>query len=86
MAIFHVLFIYLIKTWCHEKILQNCTDNHWCIIVIADHRKIGLVSDYVTANVNRITTLVTDWFPDIDYIKDFEDLGINVIQTKPRSL
>ena len=54
------------------------------IIVIADHRKIGLVSDYVTSPVNRISTLITDWFPDIDYIKDFEELGIKVIQTKPR--
>ncbi len=54
------------------------------VIVIADHRKIGLVSDYVTVPVNRITTLITDWFPDIGYIKDFEDLGIKVIQTRPR--
>jgi len=52
------------------------------IIVVADHRKIGLVSDYVTAPVNRITTLITDWFLDREYINDFEDLGIKVIQTK----
>ncbi len=65
------------------KIMINRTRGD--IIVVADHRKIGLVSDYVTANVNRITTLVTDWFPDIEYIKDFEELGINVIQTRPRS-
>ena len=54
------------------------------IIVIADHRKIGLVSDYVTAPVNRITTLITDFFPNKEYIKDFEELGIRVIQTSPR--
>jgi len=53
------------------------------VIVIADHRKIGLVSDYVTANVDKISTLITDWFPDIDYIRDFEELGIKVIQTRP---
>jgi DeoR/GlpR family transcriptional regulator of sugar metabolism len=52
------------------------------IIVVADHRKIGLVSDYVTSPVNRITTLITDYFPDSEYLKDFEDLGIKVIQTK----
>ncbi|MDA3940759.1 MAG: DeoR/GlpR family DNA-binding transcription regulator [Spirochaetia bacterium] len=62
------------------KIMINRTRGE--IIVIADHRKIGLVSDYVTANVNRITTLITDWFPDIEYIKDFEEMGINVIQTR----
>lgn len=54
------------------------------VIVVADHRKIGLVSDYVTANISRITTLITDWFPDIEYIKDFEEMGINVIQTRPQ--
>lgn len=54
------------------------------VIVVADHRKIGLVSDFVTAPVNQISTLITDYFPDENYIKDFEDLGIKVIQTKPR--
>ncbi len=52
------------------------------IIVVADHRKIGLVSDYVTSPVHRINTLITDWFLDKEYIRDFEDLGIKVIQTK----
>ncbi|MCF7945846.1 MAG: DeoR/GlpR family DNA-binding transcription regulator [Spirochaetia bacterium] len=51
------------------------------IIVVADHRKIGLVSDYVTVASNKISTLITDCFPDKEYIKDFEELGINVIQT-----
>ena len=54
------------------------------VIVVADHRKIGLVSDYVTAPTNRITTLITDYFPDEDYIEDFQELGIKVIQTRPR--
>ncbi len=53
------------------------------IIVVADHRKIGLVSDYVTAPVNRIHTLITDWFLDQAYVSEFESLGIRVIQTKP---
>ena len=54
------------------------------VIVVADHRKIGLVSDYVTAPVDRINTLITDYFPEKEYIKDFEDLGIKVIQTTPQ--
>lgn len=53
------------------------------IIIVADHRKIGLVSDFVTAPVNRVNTLITDWFLDKEYIRDFENLGIKVIQTKP---
>ena len=54
------------------------------IIVVADHRKIGLVSDYVTAPANMISTLITDWCIDKKYLKDFEDLGITVIQTEPQ--
>ena len=61
------------------KIMINRTKGE--IIVVVDHRKIGLVSDYVTSPVNRITTLITDYFPTKEYIKDFEDLGIRVIQT-----
>jgi DeoR family fructose operon transcriptional repressor len=62
-----------------SRLMMNRTKGE--IIVVADHRKIGLVSDYVTAPVNRITTLITDWFLDKEYIKDFEEQGITVIQT-----
>ena len=51
------------------------------VIVVADHSKIGLVSDYVTCPTSRINTLITDRFPDEEYRKDFEELGIKVIQT-----
>ncbi|OQY32139.1 MAG: hypothetical protein B6241_11940 [Spirochaetaceae bacterium 4572_59] len=53
------------------------------VIIVADHRKIGLVSDYITSPTNRINTLITDKFLDKEYIKDFEKLGIKVIQTNP---
>lgn len=53
------------------------------VIVTADHRKLGLVSDFVTAPAEKIDTLITDFFPDDEYIKDFEELGINVYQTGP---
>ena len=52
--------------------------------MVSDQRKIGLVSDYVTVPANSIHTLVTDWLPDRDYIREFENLGIKVIQTNPR--
>jgi DeoR family fructose operon transcriptional repressor len=64
------------------KLMINRTRGE--VIVVADHRKLGLISDYVTAPTNRINTLITDWFPDTDYIHDFEDLGIKVIQTRPK--
>lgn len=61
------------------KLMINRTRGE--IIVVADHRKIGLVSDYVTSPVNRITTLITDSFLDDEYRREFEDLGIRVIIT-----
>lgn len=57
------------------------------IIIVADHRKIGLVSDYVTSSINRISTLIIDYFPDKEYLKNFTDMGIRVIETcEPPSL
>jgi len=61
------------------KLMINRTRGE--VIVVADHRKIGLVSDFVTSPVNRITTLITDRFLDENYRRDFEELGINVILT-----
>ncbi len=65
------------------KIMMDRTRGE--IIVVADHRKLGLVSDFVTAPVNRINTLITDQFQDEEYIRDFEELGIKVIQTRALS-
>ncbi len=50
------------------------------VIVVADHRKIGLISDYVTAPADSISTLVTDRLADATYIQEFRKLGIDVIQ------
>lgn len=62
------------------KLMMNRTNGE--IIVVADHSKIGIVSDYVTAPVNRISTLITDSFLSNEYLKGFLDLGIKVIQTE----
>ena len=53
------------------------------IIVVTDHRKIGLVSDFVTAPINIINTIISDDQLDPEFIKEVEDLGIRVILTKP---
>ncbi|MBI9102677.1 MAG: DeoR/GlpR transcriptional regulator [Spirochaetales bacterium] len=52
------------------------------IIVVTDHRKIGLVSNFVTAPINRIDTLISDDKLDPEFIKELEDLGIKVILTE----
>ncbi|HAK45287.1 MAG TPA: DeoR/GlpR transcriptional regulator [Spirochaeta sp.] len=52
------------------------------IIVITDHRKIGMVSDFVTAPINRINTIVSDDQMDPDFIMEMEKMGIRVLLTK----
>ena len=53
------------------------------IIVVTDHRKIGLVSDYFTAPINHIDTLVSDYLLDKEFINELTDQGIKVILTEP---
>lgn len=53
------------------------------IIVVTDHRKIGLVSDYVTAPITRINTLISDYQLDKEFMQEIIDLGIKVILTDP---
>jgi len=55
------------------------------IIVVTDHRKIGLVSDYVTAPITRINTLISDYQLDKEFMQEMIDLGIKVILTEPPS-
>lgn len=63
------------------KIMMDRTSGE--IIVVTDHRKIGLVSDYVTAPINRIDTLISDYLLDKGFINEMNDLGIKVILTDP---
>ncbi len=64
------------------KLMMDRTSGE--IIVVTDHRKIGLVSDYVTAPINRIDTLISDYLLDNEFIKELIDLGIKVILTEPQ--
>jgi len=63
------------------RLMMNRTRGE--IIVITDHRKIGMVSDYVTAPINRIDTLISDYLLDREFIKELNDHGIKVILTDP---
>lgn len=55
------------------------------IIVITDHRKIGLVSDFVTAPLECIDTLISDEQLDNEFIQEAEGLGIRVILADSKS-
>lgn len=49
------------------------------IIIITDHRKIGMVSDFVTAPLDRIHTLISDDQLDREFIQEAKGLGIRVL-------
>ncbi|MDR2834468.1 MAG: DeoR/GlpR family DNA-binding transcription regulator [Streptococcaceae bacterium] len=50
------------------------------IIVVADYRKIGLVSNFKSGELARVNYLITDQYTDSYVIQEFEKLGITVIQ------
>jgi len=49
------------------------------VIVVADSSKIGVVSNFVTAPIEKVNILVTDQGIKSDYKKELEDIGIEVI-------
>ncbi len=48
------------------------------VIVVADHSKIGVVSNFVTAPIEKVHTLLTDRGVNPDFRKELEKLGIDV--------
>ena len=49
------------------------------VVVVADHSKMGVVSNFVTAPIKTIDMLITDTGIKPDFQKMLEDLGIEVI-------
>lgn len=49
------------------------------VIVVADHRKLGVVSNFATAPLDMVNILVTDDGAQEEYLRDVEKLGIRVI-------
>ncbi len=49
------------------------------IIVVADHSKVGMVSNFITAPLEKVDILVTDGNLDDDYRKGLEERGLRVI-------
>ena len=49
------------------------------VIVVADHSKIGVVSNFITAPLDKVDILVTDDRIDEGYKNDLEREGIKVI-------
>jgi DeoR/GlpR family transcriptional regulator of sugar metabolism len=52
------------------------------VIILADHSKIGVIADYVTAPLEKVHTLVTDAQANPEFICNLEEMGIRVIVAK----
>ncbi len=49
------------------------------VIVVADYSKLGVVSNFVSAPINKVNVLVTDDKIDDEYRNSLEEIGIRVV-------
>ena len=52
---------------------------HGPVIVVADHSKVGVIADFVTAPIDRVNILVTDEGFDEEYRAELEGRGVEII-------
>lgn len=69
-------------------VYQECNINqamientHGSVIVLADHTKLGVVSNFVSASIDAVDILVTDDQCPPEFAQSLEDRGIKVIKT-----
>ncbi len=55
------------------------------VIVVADHRKLGVTSNFVTAPIEKVDILVTDDKFNEDYREELENAGIRIVIAKTGS-
>ncbi|HOV39317.1 MAG TPA: DeoR/GlpR family DNA-binding transcription regulator [Spirochaetales bacterium] len=55
------------------------------VIVVADHSKIGVVSNFVTAPIDKVHILVTDSRIEENFRLELEKVGIRIIIAEPKS-
>lgn len=67
------------ETSVNRIMVERC---HGSIIVVADSSKIGIVSNFSTASIDRVSVLITDDKIKPEQVSEFESLGIKVITTK----
>ncbi|HDQ14517.1 MAG TPA: DeoR/GlpR transcriptional regulator [Sediminispirochaeta sp.] len=49
------------------------------VIVVADHSKMGVVSNFVTAPISSVSMLITDSKIEPDFVKELQDRDIEVV-------
>ncbi len=52
------------------------------VIVVADHRKLGVTSNFLTATIDSVDILVTDDQFNEEYRKELEEAGIRIVIAK----
>lgn len=70
------------------SVFQECSINNAMIdhsrgkvVLLADHTKMGLVSNYVSSPLNKINVIITDSKCPAEFITAFKEQGIEVILT-----
>lgn len=64
------------ETRINRKIIQNSGQ----VVVLADHTKLGKISNFTVGSIDDVDVLITDSFADPKLIAKFEKNGIQVIQ------
>jgi len=67
------------ETSVNRMMVERC---HGSVIVVADSSKIGIVSNFSTSEIEKVSILITDDKADPHQILEFEQLGIKVITPK----
>ncbi len=67
------------ETSVNRIMVERC---HGSVIVVADSSKIGIVSNFSTASIDKVSILITDDKAEASKIAEFEKMGIKVITTK----
>lgn len=60
----------------NRAMLENCRDS---VIVLADHRKVGLNHSYHFGPIDKVDFLITDNLSDIEEIEKLKNEGVKVI-------
>lgn len=64
------------ETSVNRMMVERC---HGPIIVLADSSKLGIVSNFSTATIDKVSVLITDKLANKDQILAFQQMGIEVI-------
>lgn len=66
-----------LETGVNRAMIENSSDR---VIVVADHRKMNVVSSFLTCPLNRVDLLVTDALTPLSFCQELEAAGLEVVR------